>query len=644
MKQRFQTSASPRAVASVCALLVVMAAITNLSGSVLERRPQAEGLENRGQATPTGTVSRGCDFDRLEIDLSVNGTNPLRSGPNMVAAALAGGRDPRTVTAAELGHDPQFIVGYPSKLSFLQGEPVRIRYAGGEWRRGTSLASYTIVDALEGKLIKTIDVARRDHPLRFSGCVAYYNGGCRFRQQLSLGSLAAGVYYVFLTDDTGADSYPIFFIVRPAKQERHVIVVFPEYTWQAYNRFGGGSLYSIHVPDESGRLHNNEFSTTRLYSASLDRPILFDPSGTRCNWNPHSARRLFESNPSIRFDIRLDLTRVRKPAQTSLPLRRMEVCRSRDPVHWMQELYNGPEGTLPFLRELTRNGVSVSAISEHDLTTDRQILDGVRIVVLTGHHEYWTTAEYEALSEFVRSGGSIANFAGNVDAGRVNVDRRNLYFDQIGGKRPEGCRHLVPRQFDGTGVVGVHVFPGSEKLLGIAYRFAGYPLREYFYFHGDEDEMRRAGLSDIQRLETTGVRIVAPGHPVFAGTGLKNGQRWGTDSPILSVELDGAPLLPDGRLDRRFSADFPVELTVLATGSTFASNVVRSPTDVELKYYGAKNPAIFVDSRPSGAPHGGRVVSFGSISFGTMLALGDRTARRVFLNTLRYLDEQSRYQ
>ena len=164
-----------------------------------------------------------------------------------------------------------------------------------------------------------------------------------------------------------------------------------------------------------------------------------------------------------------------------------------------------------------------------------------KLIVLGGHHEYWTRAEFKNLSQFVFKGGSVANFSGNTYWGQVNRVGGDIYFDEMNNLRgnEEACDSIIPPIFQDTGYLGFAVYPPTERLLGVSYRFGGYPIKEYSWLQRS-NRFEEFGIDDKVLEKASGVYIQEPTHPVFKGLNFSKGQRWGKDQPLVSIEVDGA--------------------------------------------------------------------------------------------------------
>jgi hypothetical protein len=580
---------------------------------------------------------RLCEFDKAELEFASPPAVPFPSPSNETVQQVLAGKSPEALHRGHVGHDPQFIVAYPERLSVSDEEAVVFRYARGLFGTGTHLAAMTVVNAETHDVVWRRALPKDEAALELEPCRSFHNGGCAFSRSVTVppDGLTIGSYYLFLTDDTGARSYPVFFVVRPRPEDMpqfDIVIVYPEFTWHAYNQFGGGSLYNLFRRTGDGRIEPYEHSVTRLYAVNLDRPVLFDPTGRMDGWSREGARAYFESTKGT-FPTRLDLRQVRVSTREYEIYRHWETGPHSEQQGWMQILEESPEATLPLLRSLKRAGHRVAAVTSHDLHARADLLKHAKIVVLSGHAEYWTADMGRRIADHILRGGHVANFAGNVFWGQVNLRDRNLYLDQLGGRRNAACRTLVSERYLGTGFLGVNVQPGTEALLGVSYRFAGYPIKEYYYLRKKGYAAHGVTESDLTRA--TGVTVRAPDHPAFAGTGLGEGARWGRDVPLLSVEIDGAPRTPDGLLDRDAAPDLPRDVRVLATALAFAGNNVTTKSG--RTYYGKVEPAVFVELRPFDTPKAGTVMSFGTIGYSIAVAAGDRPSEQVFLNTIRYL-------
>ena len=80
----------------------------------------------------------------------------------------------------------------------------------------------------------------------------------------------------------------------------------------------------------------------------------------------------------------------------------------------------------------------------------------------------------------------------------------------------------------------------------------------------------------------------------------------------------------------------PEQTKVLAFGYLF-SGVLSHDRQTATDYYGVKHPAIFLEVKPFRNAESGKVITFGSVSYGLMLDLNDKTSHKVFENTVNFL-------
>jgi len=175
-----------------------------------------------------------------------------------------------------------------------------------------------------------------------------------------------------------------------------------------------------------------------------------------------------------------------------------------------------------FIRWLARNGYRADFCTDLDIHADPGLLRGRRLLVSSGHDEYWSAATRDAVEAFAAGGGNLAFFGANLCWWRIHlVDGAAAMVCHQGG--PQGARD--------------HWWPASgaarpeDSLGGVSYRNGG-------------------GWWDGPRT-TSGYRVQQPEHWVFAGTGLARGTTLGRDTwpPLAGYECDGAPLDTLGELD-----------------------------------------------------------------------------------------------
>lgn len=443
------------------------------------------------------------------------------------------------------------IKAYSPRFIVERGDPIPISFGAMEPNGPPAGSSgCEIIDGLSGRQIYSDRVGRQLTP----PASASYKDGFFWSDNLVLdgASFPAGFYQGYLLDEAGKRSDPFHFAVRdkgPRVDRPLVGLVFPTYTWQAYNSVGGGSFYTTALPDPK--------------IVSLKRPL----------WS--------EDLPGIPTDA---MTIHSAVAASAFP---------------------------QFLHD---KGVDFVPVTSEDLHTWPAWMKQLRLLVFLVHDEYWSMPMRRQVHEYLVAGGQAAVFAGNICWMKVNVGPdaircRRWSFEAPGAVDPTGLWYRGPINWP------------EEATFGQSFRFGGFPLASLF----DEKSAQSALQIDPDVYRASGGIIIRePEHPLFAGTGLKSGDNFGSDFPLLMTELDGLPLTAEGLIDRERSPAIPKDVNVLATGLGFYRD-----------YWGENaylNRAAVVTESRIGA---GRVMHFGSFGWFRGLARKDPRAQTIVTNALR---------
>jgi hypothetical protein len=168
----------------------------------------------------------------------------------------------------------------------------------------------------------------------------------------------SGVYYALLTDvSTGAYSH-IPFIVRNDLGNSDIVFKTDDTTWEAYNDYGGNSLYYGNAPTGCGAY--NQYTCGRAYKVSYNRPF-----------NLENESSGYGTSNYI----------------------------------WYAE--------YPMIRWLEANGYNVSYISTIDVERASALLTHHKVILSAGHDEYWSAGERAALQQARDAGVNLATFTGN---------------------------------------------------------------------------------------------------------------------------------------------------------------------------------------------------------------------------------------
>jgi hypothetical protein len=233
-------------------------------------------------------------FAALLAAAALASPNPIQS-ENAQAGAEPGTWLPPAVP-------PTRIEGWASELSVLPGEQVhfhvntqdgdryrvevyRLGYYGGLGARLFACLPSCGGDEAGRSYGPRTDRARADWPVTDTFSVP--------------ADAVSGYYYALLRltaagDETGARGY-IPFVVRPApSRHAEILVQVPVNTWQAYNPWGGKSLYSFNSTDFE--------PTTRV---SFDRPLAFTAQGP-FDWEYNMVRFLEREGYDVAYQTDAD--------------------------------------------------------------------------------------------------------------------------------------------------------------------------------------------------------------------------------------------------------------------------------------------------------------------------------------------------
>jgi hypothetical protein len=167
----------------------------------------------------------------------------------------------------------------------------------------------------------------------------------------------SGVYIAHLVRDDSADpggDSQIVFVVRNDSSHSDILVATSDATWEAYNDYGGNSLYTCTVACPPG----NPLAYKAAYAVSYNRP--FDGS--------------FTTDGGASY------------------------------------LYYAEYQMIQFLEE---NGYDVSYTSDSDVDANGALLMNHKVFLTSGHDEYWSAGERANVQAARDAGVSLAFFTGN---------------------------------------------------------------------------------------------------------------------------------------------------------------------------------------------------------------------------------------
>jgi N,N-dimethylformamidase len=372
--------------------------------------------------------------------------------------------------------------------------------------------------------------------------------------QLVTAPARGGLYYVEMDGESGA-FFAAPWVVAPAAGATPggpIAVVMSTNTWNAYNNFGGRSNYvnSTGLPPEPTVYGRQELTRYKPQSAA--------------DW----------ASPDEAF---LPLTFERPEPFNSVP----KGARPEDSIAGRQPNHLAP-AEWRLLAWLEREGFAFDVFSDAQLDDGTLDLDAYRVVMISAHPEYWTRRAYERTLAWVEErGGHFMYLGGN----GLNAEIELL----DGATRMHVNSHLAAVQ----GSLGQPDPANPEHWFDSRFhRATGLP------------EARLLGVATTE----TGIMTAAPyralkaGHWAFAGTGLGDGDIFGTESQHERVS-GGA----SGHETDKMSKESPAGTVLLAKG--------LNPDD------GGAEIVVFE------TPSGGGTFSVGSIVWPASLLVDDAISR-----------------
>lgn len=323
-------------------------------------------------AGPVSLVVTACDYGGESPDVT-SPKHVIRSSPRIVSPIESENRNPGSdgwvLAKPALAQE---VEGYASRISVPAGDPIDLM-VNVDRSHGVRLELYRVgyYAGHGGRLMATDGEVRVDPQ---PACPVDATTGlveCHWATTFHVVTnphWISGHYLAKLIRDDGFDVY-VPFVVREREPNAPGLVQASVTTWQAYNVWGGTSLYHNLIPKPRA------YDAGRAYRVSFDRPI--------------------------------------------------------EPSTLMPDTGEGPKevgATLflkyehPLVSYLERRGYDIAYTTNVDVTADPSTLLNRRIFFSIGHDEYWPVPERDAV-EAARDGGvSLAFLSANTGYWRVRLD------------------------------------------------------------------------------------------------------------------------------------------------------------------------------------------------------------------------------
>ncbi|HEX3150761.1 MAG TPA: N,N-dimethylformamidase beta subunit family domain-containing protein [Gemmataceae bacterium] len=361
------------------------------------------------------------------------------------------------------------------------------------------------------------------------------------------GPPSSGLYYFRAFTKSGR-RFAFPWIVAPAKPTATLAVLASNITWNAYNNFGGRSNY----------IHADGLPLTPTINSRAELKRYSDAGFF--TWGASSY-------PSLSFDRPEPFNHIDFDEQITDPIDGRQDCHLA-PAEWR------------LLGWLERERFAYDYYAETQLDSGVFDLSAYRVLIASVHPEYWTRRMYDRVKRWVfHDGGKLLYLGGNGLNCEVEL-------------RDDGSVIHHNCELSGLDVAGLG---GKESRLHIRH----------------ESEANLLGVVFTPTGAMTGApyRVLDEAHWVFAGTGLKNGDLFGTQ--CLHQRCPGGA---SGHETDKVSPSSPKNVQRLAKG--------MNPDD------GGAEMVIF------STPSNGTVFSVGSINFVASLPVDDNVSR-ITANVLR---------
>ncbi len=391
------------------------------------------------------------------------------------------------------------IEGYAWPQSVAPGEEVALHVS-------TDASSFDFEIAREGAEREiassgSADGAQSEIPPGASenGCGWPSSTSCRAPER-------SGYYSVSLR--AGDEATDAFFVVRPGPDPAPILLVLSTATWNAYNDWGGPSLYT---------------GGTRV---AFERPL-----AKGFLEKPDPARRKMQPTPDREAGWYFEWA---EPLGLSLW--------SGGAGWWNWE--------RPFVRWAEANGYALDVAISQDLERHPEVLDGHRLFLSVGHDEYWSWGMRDTLDAFTEGGGNAAIFSGNT------------CFWQVRFEDDHRAMTCFKYRVEEDPVLGT----GEERYLSGVWsdRRIGRPETSTIGLTFTRGGYSRYGLG-VPRASGA-YTVWRPEHWIFEGTELRYGDALGLADTIVAYEVDGCELqMIDGLPFPTHADGAPESLEVLAT-------------------------------------------------------------------------------
>jgi len=312
----------------------------------------------------------------------------------------------------------------------------------------------------------------------------------------------SGFFHVVLRghdDPSDAAAGHAQFVVRSATPRARALLVIATNTYNAYNNWGGCSLY------------------TGGNAVCFDRPF-----GRGMIWRPGTERDDRKSRPRYTGE-QHDIDGLAYQAY-------------RGALDYPG--YIGSSGWFTYERRFVEwaeaDGFEFDYAVSSDLELDPTALDGYQVVLCVGHDEYWSAAQRDAVERFVHGGGNLATFSGNTMFWQVRLE-------PLAGQHG---RRMVCHKYSAQLTDPVMGTAEQHTMSGMwADPVVGRPETSILGAGSAWGLYSRFGLATPRG--SGAFTVYRDGHWMFEGTDLRYGDLLGVDAGVVGYETVGCKLTFD---------------------------------------------------------------------------------------------------
>jgi len=287
------------------------------------------------------------------------------------------------------------------------------------------------------------------------------------------------------------------FIVRAGTTRANAVLVMATNTWNAYNTWGGKSLYT----------GGHQVSFARPWA----RGMLVRPEVERDDRKSRPVHTAEDPDPDGVVFQQYRLARAYPSAIGSTGW----FTHARRFVEWAE-----------------RDGRSFDMVASSDLERDPHLLDGYTLVLGVGHDEYWSAGQRDAIEAHVEGGGHYASFSGNTMFWQVRIADGQRGPAMVGHKYAAHTADPVVGTSDEGTMSGMWADPLVDRP---EWTFLGAGSAFGLYARFGRGTARGVGGFIVHRAD----------HWLFDGTDLGYGDVLGNDDGIVGYETVGTPIQLD---------------------------------------------------------------------------------------------------